>query len=260
MAPEFCLPVREGDRAVRLCWPNDFDHQYQQVRKFGRFYEFRFLRYIGAVGRLRRFRSCFDIGTCFGNHAVYFGAIMGCQVTCFEPNDALIGVIEHNLQSAGVDHTIQNVALGQVEGSGAMAIKPGNMGASSFVESGLEAGAGGTRICPLDAYAVEASLPDPDFVKIDAEGFEQAILRGAQAFLARVGPDIFIEIWPDNDAECSALLRALGYRRVVGFGKNFHYSRTVTLAQRLLLLISAAVVAIQTEWIVLTQPAAGPAK
>lgn len=59
----------------------------------------------------------------------------------------------------------------------------------------------------------------PDLVKIDVEGFEQAVLAGARATLARCRPPLFLELHPQRLAELGGsveqvldLLAGLGYR------------------------------------------------
>lgn len=243
MAELRCLPVRERGVEFTLCWPDDRDYQYRQVRRYGRFYEFRFLRYIAAVGRARNFRTCFDIGTCFGNHAVYFGRIMGCHVECFEPNRALLDVIAHNLVAAGVPPHVHDIALSAGESSGALAIAEGNLGASRLV-----LGEGGdTRVVALDTYWVQAALPPPDFIKIDTEGFECAILRGAHRLCAETSPDIFIEIARENEADTTQLLSSMGYARVASFARNHHFSKKISGAGRWRFRVQAALIRMQAR-------------
>ena len=65
-------------------------------------------------------------------------------------------------------------------------------------------------------------LTAPDFIKIDVEGFEVPVLRGALKTLERYRPDIFVEIHGYSEAEKEAnaggvidLLRHVGYSHVI---------------------------------------------
>lgn len=50
----------------------------------------------------------------------------------------------------------------------------------------------------LDGWWSRAGKPDIPVVKIDAEGAELLVLKGAVHFLAQCRPTLFLEIWPDN--------------------------------------------------------------
>ena len=51
------------------------------------------------------------------------------------------------------------------------------------------------RLSRADRPARRFDLPDPDFIKIDAEGHELRILQGATAVLRRARPHIILENW-----------------------------------------------------------------
>ena len=53
-------------------------------------------------------------------------------------------------------------------------------------------------------------LPSPDLIKLDVEGSETAVLRGARQLLERAGPAIVIELHATNE-EVSDLLDDCGY-------------------------------------------------
>jgi FkbM family methyltransferase len=88
------------------------------------------------------------------------------------------------------------------------------------VSGGLEPRPGSEEIevsCSTldDLFPVKA----PDFVKIDVEGAELAVLKGAQRVLA-TGPVLLIELHgPTQAREVRSLLRGYGYRSAVFFGQ-----------------------------------------
>lgn len=74
---------------------------------------------------------------------------------------------------------------------------------------------------------VEAGLPEADLVKIDVEGGELSVLRGAQAYLTRRTPAILMEYSCPNTqnagyarSELLDALRAVGYVSVYGLYRN----------------------------------------
>ena len=78
--------------------------------------------------------------------------------------------------------------------------------------------AGGTRwtetvpCATLDWLAER--LTKPEFIKIDVEAMENAVLRGGQRLLREHHPTIFCEVseYPESRKETTEILRDLGYR------------------------------------------------
>jgi FkbM family methyltransferase len=68
------------------------------------------------------------------------------------------------------------------------------------------------RMQRLDTLVFEKRLPRPDVIKIDVEGAEADVLRGAERTLLERPATIFIEAHSTAlMQECSQLLRNLGY-------------------------------------------------
>ena len=62
----------------------------------------------------------------------------------------------------------------------------------------------------LDAFVADVGV-NPDFVKIDVEGFEYSVLTGASSLLRDKRPMLMIEIRDSNRDRCFQHLRELGY-------------------------------------------------
>lgn len=236
------LEARERNLVFTLFYPNSTDYQYLQVKKYGLFYDFRFLRYIAAVHRYKHFQVAYDIGTCFANHAVYFGKLLDCHVECFEPNSKLLKYASENLNHARVSYRIHNFALGDEDAEGSIAENTANLGGSRFNVTVKASEQALVKIKALDTLVGDLSLKDPNFLKIDTEGFEFQVLNGARCLIDRAAPEIFIEISRENRTQTFLLLKRLGYKLVYHFGKNYHFSRTLTLPERLLLALTALVI------------------
>ena len=80
------------------------------------------------------------------------------------------------------------------------------------------------KICRLDDVVEAWKIPRVDFVKIDIEGAELRMLKGAQATLLRFGPALFVEIVDqtlarrgDSVEMLVAHLRGIGYAPVGGW-------------------------------------------
>jgi hypothetical protein len=69
------------------------------------------------------------------------------------------------------------------------------------------------KLASVDSLVASGAIAPPDIIKIDVEGAEGFVLRGALNVLKQHGPIVFVEIHsPALFAECSNLLSGLGYR------------------------------------------------
>jgi FkbM family methyltransferase len=150
-----------------------------------------------------------DVGAHAGNHTVWMAAVCGLKVHAFEPNPATRHQLQHNvaLNSLTGRVTIHPEALGAHESRARLVeLQAGNSGMVS-----VEPDAAGTvRVQPLDNFGLE----NVDLIKVDVEGAELDILRGAKETIRRCRPVLYIEAaTPERRDAVDAWLRPLGYRR-----------------------------------------------
>jgi FkbM family methyltransferase len=174
-----------------------------------------FLRHAREQGGL-----LFDVGAHRGLFAhVFCLARSGNRVVGFEPSPPL--------RRAGEEMARLNGIAGRLAyRPAAVSAEPGSIPAWSapggFIQLGTEPPGGTPRfeveVTTLDAECARLGR-DPDVVKIDVEGYEMPVLRGARELLARRKPVLFLEIHSDllerlgsGPAEVADFLRALGYR------------------------------------------------
>lgn len=81
---------------------------------------------------------------------------------------------------------------------------------------------------PLDARHIEVSaisldaristgIPAPSFIKIDVEGAEEAVLRGATGMLTTQHPPVAVEVREESAEPVERVMRDLGYeQRILG--------------------------------------------
>lgn len=127
-------------------------------------------------------RHAVDVGAHIGTHAIFY-AEHSELVSCFEPHPVAFACLEHNLRKWR-NVNLYNVALSDCDKTVSMVDCPGNLGASQTTE-------GDDIMCiPLDGM----QLNEIDFLKIDAEGDEIAILNGAAQTLERYRPVMLVEL------------------------------------------------------------------
>jgi FkbM family methyltransferase len=136
-----------------------------------------------CLARLRLRRRAVDVGA----HAGFWSFWLADQfaaVEAFEPQPLLQECFEANVPQPNV--RLHRCALGASAGTVDIAADPVNSGMSHIVDGSA---GGSIELRALDEWA----FGDVDFLKIDAEGFEAAVLQGAGRTLVRCRPLILIE-------------------------------------------------------------------
>lgn len=201
------------------------------------FYDADLLEYVAMVGP--KGGLFLDVGANIGNHAVFFATFCADHVVAFEPNPALQGILTNNLRRNQVADrtTVIPVGLSDREGTGSMDIRAehkDNIGAS-HVARGQDPidPAQAVNLRPLDAFTFGPTAPWPavplQFMKIDVEGMEMDVLRGAAATLRDHRPQILVELITEQAVrEASDYLATLGYKTVakVGDPPSYHFIDT----------------------------------
>jgi FkbM family methyltransferase len=195
----------------------------------------------------------YDIGAFHGLLTLFF-ARRAAKVVSYEPVRENRARLLENIALNNIDNvTVRDVAIGAAAQTGVMQFDPLTPGFSKVVlpENGQSGSGGGQiRVTTLDRDILEHSLPIPDFIKIDIEGFELDALRGARQTLSTRHPALFIELHGEtmtekkrNAAAVVDLLHELGYDHVrhIESGTEIRPGQTDTAAQGHLYCLGAAV-------------------
>jgi len=160
-----------------------------------------------VVKHCKQFRTAVDIGAHVGLWARGLTEKFD-KVICFEPCEEFAEILPKNAPKV---HTIHRCALGWREGQVAMAIEPDNTG-STHVARGAT---GNIPMFPLDHF----NLTDVDLIKIDVEGYELDVLKGAVETLRNNDPVIIVEqkeryVIPEEGKHAAVrfLMKELQYR------------------------------------------------
>jgi FkbM family methyltransferase len=173
------------------------------------------------VAHLRPGEVALDIGANLGLVSLHMARAVGPRgrVHAFEPNPRMQAYLAATLAaSPALPVRLHPVALGPEEGALDLHVPPGNAGAASLVSAAPLPQGERVRVPvrPLDVLAEEEGIDRVAVIKMDVEGFEAQVLRGAGWLIARTRPRaIVIEengLRPGGpEPEAFALLRALGY-------------------------------------------------
>jgi len=164
-----------------------------------------------------------DVGANVGLWAMGAARLTGAhgRVVAFEPVPATVYRLRRNIQANRVHVEVEQVALH--DASGPLTIfgaTHGNSGGAGLLRrNGVDRPltVQGTR---LDDYVIEKGIRGIDFLKIDVEGAESIVLRGAGSLLEEPGaPIVLFEVNPEasqglglaHDAAARVLVAA-GYR------------------------------------------------
>ncbi len=157
------------------------------------------------MSELRRDDTLADVGAYYGLYAVAVAKRMGAEgrVVAFEPSAANRAVLQEHLRLNHVEEKVEVVAAAVGSETGRVSFA-GNNFSESHVVAGQETAASNTgsvstesvEMVTLDGHFAGMKL---DILKIDVEGFEEQVLRGADKLLRDAARDprvLYIEVHP----------------------------------------------------------------
>jgi FkbM family methyltransferase len=143
----------------------------------------------------------FDVGAHIGEYTL-LAAARGATVHAFEPNPANAAFLRANVASNGLTNvTVHEAAVSDRECH--VRFLAHRDPSLSAIWTGRQTDGGYSEITVRAIALDSVAVPRVDVIKIDAEGAELAVLRGARAILARppkVAPVVVFEFAPANYA------------------------------------------------------------
>lgn len=143
-----------------------------------------------------------DVGAHIGYYSLKAAPIVGSgRVIAIEPNPPTVKELRDNIAASGATAIdVQPVACSDRESTIDLYAAPrANTGQSSLsranaAQEGAIAGVYRVRARPLDAIVADEHVSRVDVIKIDVEGAEMLVLKGAAATLDRYHPAVIVEI------------------------------------------------------------------
>ena len=162
-----------------------------------------------TVGFCTKFRTAVDVGGHVGLWSMWLAGMFD-RVEAFEPFEPHADCFKRNVHQKNV--SLNQFALGDVEKRWSLETRDGNSCITYLTTDGHKS----TKTVRLDDLGLESV----DLMKIDVEGFEEPVARGAMRTIERDRPVICAEYWPRLEKvrfglpERGAIffLESLGYR------------------------------------------------
>ena len=149
-----------------------------------------------------------DIGGNVGNHAVVFHrAFRPRKLLVYEVNPRCLPILEDNLARNRIpdcDYEVRPRAVGATRGK---LFLPHHDDLNTGLQANVE-GAGES----VEVVALDDELDAADFLKIDVEGMELDVLKGAERLIERSRPWLYIEVQRHNHTAFEAWMQAHRYR------------------------------------------------
>jgi FkbM family methyltransferase len=161
--------------------------------------------------------TAIDIGANIGYHTFRMARAVGPQgkVLAVEPMSRARVKLERN---AALNPQFENIEISDAAVSDSTGHAHIGFQSSYRLDGRDEIVAEDVRVLTVDALVEEAGLPRVDFIKIDVDGFEGKVIRGAEQTLRAWHPTLVFEISPgamaavgDDPDELVDLLESIGY-------------------------------------------------
>jgi len=164
-----------------------------------------------VVDQVKPAQIVFDVGAHVGYFTVLMAGLVGHRghVYAFEPRPINLSFLKRHLRANAITNvSVHDCCVGD-EARRVLFDTHTGTGTGRLSEGGDLS----TSMVAIDDEVGSGRLPTPDLIKVDVEGSETLVLRGALGTLAKRLPDLILAVHSDKlEKECRALLEPLGYQ------------------------------------------------
>jgi FkbM family methyltransferase len=166
---------------------------------------------------LKPYCNVIDIGAHIGYHTVALPKICyDGRVYCFEPNENILPFLIKNISDNFCANVISSpCAVSDSDGDAFF-----DTNENTFL-NGIKKENTGKIVKTVSLDGMLGFMPKISLIKIDTEGHELEVLRGAKKLLERDKPVLFVEIWRHNYIPYIKYLSEIGYSVYMIDEENF---------------------------------------
>ncbi len=179
--------------------------------------------YQSVQSELKNARTILDIGANIGYTSLYYASINpSAQIFSFEPHPDIFIRAQENI-ALNSFHNINLINLGLGEKKEVLKlyeVNEHNPGMNRIILEEKDIAFKKINVDTLDQFVIEKNITHLDFIKIDVEGFEYAVINGGKETIQKHKPLLFIELDDNNLKENNSsalalisLLYDLGYTK-----------------------------------------------
>lgn len=198
------------------------DYVFRTIRDKRTFYESETLElWTPLLGELD---TILDVGANLGNHTLFWSRIAK-HIYAFEPYAPNYENLQQNIRQNRLERVVTTIqkAVGRDAGHAVLSnVDDRNFGATTFqLDDGQHSDS--YEVISLDQFVQDARLSSVDLIKIDTEGFEIDVLRGALTLIQNMRPFIWVEVTYQTFEEVMKILKEQQYdlADVEGFNMIF---------------------------------------
>jgi len=173
-----------------------------------------------------------DIGTNYGTTILQFAKLIGNQGKCygFEPDPYNFKVCQRNLKLNDFKNIfVENVGLGKESAELFLVVDTETNRSGNRISSNIKGKESyKVPIICIDNWIIEKEIAKIDLIKIDVEGFELNVLKGAEQSLKEFNPTLFIELDDTNLKE-----QGNSAKELVSYLASLRYKMTNSLTNKL---------------------------
>lgn len=150
--------------------------------------------FLFALSRIKPNDVVLDVGANIGMTAVA-ASKRGAVVNAFEPDPNIFPYLMETIRVNDAPVTAHKLALGSEKGELSFFSNPVSGSASHLVTADTLGQVSGeaVQVSTVDAFAEDNGIEKIDLIKIDVEGFEIDVLRGANSSILRCQPAALVE-------------------------------------------------------------------